>query len=143
MNPGSSVTSPRSSTRAPAGTAVSPPAATIRPLSTTTVGCGTSAPLAASNNRAALIATTSRSVPVCAAAVADPKRASRVLTQTDATIRRNFRFRGKSFSPRLDFFNLTNQSTITTRVTQLSSTYHIPSDIQRGRVIKMSISAEF
>jgi len=66
-----------------------------------------------------------------------------VLLQTDLTVRKIFRYRGKSFSPRLDFFNAMNNSTITTWVTQLGPNYHTPSAIQRGRVIKASVTADF
>jgi len=66
-----------------------------------------------------------------------------VLTQLDLSLRRTFRFNRRSFSPRLDIFNAANVATITTRGTQLGPVYHIPSGIQRGRVIKASISADF
>ena len=66
-----------------------------------------------------------------------------VLTQLDLSIRRNFRFNGRSFSPRVDIFNATNDSTFTTWGTQLGPNYHIPTGIQRGRVIKASVSATF
>ncbi len=66
-----------------------------------------------------------------------------VLTQIDMSLRRNFRFHSRSFSPRLDFYNLGNAATLTSRVVQLGPTYHIPSGIQRGRAIKFSVSAEF
>jgi len=66
-----------------------------------------------------------------------------VLTQLDLSLRRNFRLNGKSFSPRLDVFNATNESTFTTWGTQLGPNYHIPTGIQRGRVVKLSLSADF
>ncbi|HKN59065.1 MAG TPA: TonB-dependent receptor, partial [Gemmatimonadaceae bacterium] len=66
-----------------------------------------------------------------------------VLKQVDMSIRRNFRYSGKSFSPRLDVFNAANNATIGTWVTQLGPNYHVPSTIQRGRAMKFSISAEF
>jgi hypothetical protein len=66
-----------------------------------------------------------------------------VLKQTDLSVRKVFRYQSRSVSPRIDIFNATNDPTITTWVTQLGQNYHIPSAIQRGRVIKLSVSAEF
>jgi len=66
-----------------------------------------------------------------------------VLKQLDLSLRRNFRANGKSFSPRLDIFNATNEATITAWVAQLGPNYHVPSGIQRGRAVKFSVSAEF
>jgi hypothetical protein len=65
------------------------------------------------------------------------------LLQTDLSLRKIFRFQNRSFTPRVDFFNAANNSTITSWVTQLGPNYHIPSAIQRGRVIKASVSTEF
>jgi hypothetical protein len=66
-----------------------------------------------------------------------------VLRQLDMSLRRSFRYGGKSFAPRLDFFNGTNEATLTTWGTLLGPQYHVPSGVQRGRAIKASISAEF
>jgi hypothetical protein len=66
-----------------------------------------------------------------------------VLTQLDMSLRRNFRYHGRSFSPRLDFYNAGNAATITTWGTLLGPTYHVPTGVQRGRAVKLSVSAEF
>jgi hypothetical protein len=66
-----------------------------------------------------------------------------VLTQLDMSIRRNFRYHGRSLSPRLDFFNAANSATITAWGQTLGPLYHIPTGVQRGRAIKASIQAEF
>ena len=65
------------------------------------------------------------------------------LKQLDMSLRRNFRYHGKSVSPRLDFFNASNDATITTWGTLLGPTYHVPTGVQRGRAVKFSLSAEF
>ncbi len=61
----------------------------------------------------------------------------------DLSIRKVFRANGKTFSPRIDIFNATNESTITAWVTQLGPTYHRISGIQRGRLIKIGLNTEF
>jgi len=62
----------------------------------------------------------------------------------DLSFRRAFRL-GKtaSFSPRLDIFNATNESTVTARVTQLGPSFGYLSGIQRGRLIKIGLNMEF
>ena len=49
----------------------------------------------------------------------------------------------QSFEPRLDFYNLTNEATVTNWLTQLGSTYHRASTIQAGRMIKVGFNFEF
>jgi hypothetical protein len=66
-----------------------------------------------------------------------------VLTQLDMSIRRNFRYHGKSLSPRLDIYNAANAATITAWGQTLGPLYHIPTGVQRGRAIKASIQTEF
>lgn len=61
----------------------------------------------------------------------------------DLSFRKSFRFNGRSFSPRVDIFNATNESTITGWTSQLGPTYHRISGIQRGRMIKVGFNAEF
>ena len=46
-------------------------------------------------------------------------------------------------SRRLDFYNLTNESTVTNWLTQLGATYHRASTIQAGRMIKVGLNFEF
>ena len=63
--------------------------------------------------------------------------------QLDMSLRYTTRVSGKNFSPRVDFFNVLNNSTITNWVTQLGPTYHRASAIQRGRLIKFGASIDF
>ena len=61
----------------------------------------------------------------------------------DFSLRRVFRTGSSSFEPRIDFYNLTNEATITNWLTQLGSTYHRASTIQAGRMIKLGFNYEF
>jgi outer membrane receptor protein involved in Fe transport len=63
--------------------------------------------------------------------------------QLDASLRRPIRLRNMTLDPRIDFYNLTNESSVQRRVTVLGPAYTRPSDVQRGRLIKFGISAEF
>jgi hypothetical protein len=65
------------------------------------------------------------------------------LAQLDMSLRKTWRMSGRTFEPRIDFFNLTNQATITNRVTQFGPNYGRASAIQRGRLIKFGVSVEF
>ena len=66
------------------------------------------------------------------------------IAQLDLSIRKSFRLGGsKRFTPRLDVFNLTNESSITSWVTQLGPTYHRPSLIQHGRMWKFDFTYDF
>jgi hypothetical protein len=65
------------------------------------------------------------------------------VSQLDMSIRRVFRFGSRTISPRIDFFNASNESTILTWVTQLGPTYHRPSLIQRARLLKVGLNMEF
>ena len=65
------------------------------------------------------------------------------LAQLDLSLRKTWRMSGRTFEPRIDFFNLTNQATITSRVTQFGPNYGRASAIQRGRLIKLGVSVEF
>jgi outer membrane receptor protein involved in Fe transport len=65
------------------------------------------------------------------------------VAQLDMSIRKNFRFGGRTFTPRIDFYNLTNESAVTAWITQLGSTYHRASTIQHGRVFKLGVNADF
>jgi outer membrane receptor protein involved in Fe transport len=64
-----------------------------------------------------------------------------------ASIDMSVRFRAttgaRKVTPRLDLYNLTNQSTVTTRTTQLGPTYGVVSGIQRGRLIKLGLNYDF
>ncbi len=61
----------------------------------------------------------------------------------DFSLRRVFRTGSSTFEPRIDFYNLTNEATITNWLTQLGSTYHRASTIQAGRMIKLGFNYEF
>lgn len=61
----------------------------------------------------------------------------------DMSIRRTFRTARGTFTPRLDIFNATNESTVTTLVTQLGPTFGRIGGIQRGRLIKVGVNLEF
>ena len=65
------------------------------------------------------------------------------LNQLDISLRKAIRFGTKVFQPRLDLYNLANNSTIRTWVTQLGPTYHRPSAIQRGLLIKAGMHIDF
>ena len=49
----------------------------------------------------------------------------------------------RSFEPRVDFYNVTNEATVTNWLTQLGSTYHRASTIQAGRMVKLGVNFEF
>ncbi len=61
----------------------------------------------------------------------------------DISLRKPIRYRNSSFEPRLDFYNLTNESTVTNWLTQLGATYHRASTLQAGRMIKAGFNFEF
>jgi hypothetical protein len=65
------------------------------------------------------------------------------LNQVDISLRKAIRMGGKVLQPRLDIYNMTNNATIRTWVTQLGNTYHRPSAIQRGTLIKMGMHIDF
>ena len=61
----------------------------------------------------------------------------------DLSLRKPIRIRSMSFEPRVDLYNLTNESTVTNWLTQLGSTYHRASTIQAGRMLKVGFNLEF
>jgi hypothetical protein len=65
------------------------------------------------------------------------------LNQLDLSLRKAIRFGTKVFQPRLDLYNVTNAATIRAWTTQLGSTYHRPSAIQRGMLIKAGMHVDF
>ena len=67
------------------------------------------------------------------------------VAQLDLNIRKSFTLPGSSqrLTPRIEMFNLTNEGTITAWVSQLGPTYHRPSLIQHGRLIKFELGYEF
>ena len=82
--------------------------------------------------------------PECARGSIGDTRYPNVAT-LDLNLRKVFKMPNQrhSLSTRLEIFNATNQSTITAWVTQLGPTYHQPSGLQRGRLIKMELAYEF
>ena len=63
--------------------------------------------------------------------------------QLDASLRRPIRLQNTTLEPRIDFYNLTNESSVQRRVTVLGPAYARPSDVQRGRLIKLGLSIDF
>jgi hypothetical protein len=63
--------------------------------------------------------------------------------QLDASLRRPIRLQNTTLEPRIDFYNLSNESAVQKRVTTLGPAYGRPSDVQRGRLIKFGMSVEF
>ena len=61
----------------------------------------------------------------------------------DISLRKSMRRGSTSFEPRLDFYNLTNEATVTNWLQTLGSTYHRASTIQAGRMIKAGFNFEF
>jgi hypothetical protein len=61
----------------------------------------------------------------------------------DLSFRKTFRAGNRTFAPRIDIFNATNESTVTARITQLGPTYGRISGIQRARLIKVGLNMEF
>ena len=61
----------------------------------------------------------------------------------DISLRKSVRRGTMSFEPRLDFYNLTNEATVTNFLQTLGSTYHRASTIQAGRMIKAGFNFEF
>lgn len=65
------------------------------------------------------------------------------LAAVDLNLRRMFKAGRTTIAPRLELFNITNQATIATWVTQLGPSYQQPSVIQRGRLIKFEVEWQF
>jgi hypothetical protein len=61
----------------------------------------------------------------------------------DASVRKAFRHSGRAILPRIDFYNLLNSATITSRVVTLGQSYLLPNSIQRGRIIKFGMNIEY
>jgi hypothetical protein len=75
----------------------------------------------------------------------EPRGTTRLpsVTSLDVSVRKTWKARNKSFEPRIDLYNLTNNATILGRIAQLGPTYQRVSNIQRGRLIKVGMSVEF
>jgi Carboxypeptidase regulatory-like domain len=63
--------------------------------------------------------------------------------QLDLSFRRPFRMGSRSFSPRLDVYNMANNATVTAWTQTLGSSYHNVTGVQRGRTIKVGAAFDF
>ena len=75
----------------------------------------------------------------------EPRGTTRLppVSSLDLSVRKRWTVTGKIIEPRLDLYNVTNESSILGRITQLGPTYGRVSSIQRGRLIKLGMSVEF
>jgi hypothetical protein len=75
----------------------------------------------------------------------NPRAATRLpdLNQLDASLRKAIRIGRNNLQPRIDFYNLLNSATITSRVNTLGSSYLVPNSIQRGRIIKVGFNVDY
>lgn len=75
----------------------------------------------------------------------EPRGTTRLpdLNQLDMSFRKIFRAGGKVYQPRLDVYNMLNDSTVIARVTTLGSSYGAVNNIQRGRLIKLGMHVDF
>ncbi len=64
--------------------------------------------------------------------------------ELDLNVRKAFHIgHGRSITPRFEVFNATNNATVNGWISQLGPTYHRPSSIQRGRLIKFELGFDF
>ena len=91
------------------------------------------------NSQTVALIQTSQSVSV------EPRGSTRTpsVFNLDLGIQRPVKYRAFTFSPRIDLYNLANQSTILSRVTTLGPAYTRAVTIQRGRVIKFGGKISF
>lgn len=61
----------------------------------------------------------------------------------DIRLSRAFRLGGRSFTPQVDFFNISNADAITTQNVAVSGTYGLPSQILAPRTIRVGFSLNF
>ena len=61
----------------------------------------------------------------------------------DIRFSRTFRFGGRSFSPQLDIFNISNIDTITSLNNSVGGTYLEPREIISPRIIRVGFSLHF
>ncbi|MCM3879438.1 MAG: carboxypeptidase regulatory-like domain-containing protein [Vicinamibacterales bacterium] len=75
----------------------------------------------------------------------DPRGTTRLpdLNQLDMSFRRMFRVGNKTMQPRIDFYNLMNSATITSRNNTLGSSYFAVNSIQRGALIKVGMNVDW
>ena len=65
------------------------------------------------------------------------------VTMMDVRLSRAFNFGSRSFTPQIDFFNLTNADTATALNNQVGSSYLFPSEILSPRIIRVGFSLNF
>ena len=65
------------------------------------------------------------------------------VTMFDVRLSRTFRFGSRSFQPQLDFFNIGNADTATTRTVAVGNSYLIPTEILAPRIIRLGFSLNF
>ena len=65
------------------------------------------------------------------------------VTMMDIRLSREFRFGTRSFTPQVDFFNLTNADTTTNLNNQVGTSYLFPSEILSPRIVRVGFSLNF
>ena len=65
------------------------------------------------------------------------------VTMLDLRLSKSFRFGGRSITPQVDFFNVTNADTATSINGVVGGTYLSPSDILSPRIIRVGFSIDF
>jgi hypothetical protein len=65
------------------------------------------------------------------------------VTMMDIRLSRQFTFGSRSFTPQVDFFNLTNADTTTALNNQVGTSYLFPSEILSPRIIRVGFSFNF
>jgi hypothetical protein len=65
------------------------------------------------------------------------------VTMFDIRLARTFRFAGRSLTPQIDFFNITNADTTVAHTTAVGGSYLAPSEILAPRIIRIGFSLNF
>ena len=65
------------------------------------------------------------------------------VTMMDVRLSRAFNFGSRSFTPQVDFFNLTNADTTTSLNNAVGNTYLFPSEILSPRIIRVGVVVAF
>jgi hypothetical protein len=77
--------------------------------------------------------------------VVEPRGTTRPtpVSSLDVSLRKTWKRQKLAFEPVLDVYNLTNAASLLSPATQLGPTYLTPVTIQRGRLIKLGVNANF
>jgi len=67
----------------------------------------------------------------------------RNVVMADVRLSRSFRFGSRSFSPQIDFFNITNADTATSHTVGVGANYLVPTEILAPRIIRVGFSFNF